>query len=412
MQEWEAAFLQYFTACTDKPKTNQIGLEAEHFIVYKQTKETISYYAALGVKTLIGLLMDCYPGAKPIIGEDLLGFITDEFSITLEPAAQVEISIIPKSHVKDIDSIYSHFHQTFSSLLEMKSFELISAPYQPASSVEELRIIPKERYRLMDKHFQQTGSGGRDMMRGTASMQVSIDFYSEDDFRRKIQAAYYYSPLLKLLCDTTTLMSLGDPPQKFLRRTDIWRRVDALRCGILPGIFAENYGFLDYIRFLGNMPPIFTVQGKELQVTGSKTVGELYYNRIPDEKDIEHLLSMAFPDVRLKKYLEIRTADAAPPRYIPAYCALIKGLFYHNNILESAEHEIRRLHLTDKDILTTENSFMNQGWQGSFYGKNAEFAAKDLLAAAKDNLSEEEQSYLNAFDEVIKYHGIANIPLS
>ena len=410
MKAWENAFLNYFSASAAKPKKARIGLEIEHFIVDRAAKEAVSYYGTHGVRDIVEALLRCYPGARPILGEDLLGFDAGEFTITLEPAAQLEISVMPKITVREIDSVYKDFLRCLSGILDALNYELVNAAYQPVSSVEDLQLIPKERYRLMDGHFRKTGSGGREMMRGTASLQVSVDYCGEADFRRKVQAAYYFSPLLKLLYDTSSLQPGGDGRQRrFLRRTDVWNRVDPRRCGILPDIFAKDYGFLHYIRFLGDMPPIFIVRGAGQEATGCKTVRELYGDTYLTEAEIEHVLSMAFPDVRLKKYLEIRVADSAPPRYVPAYCALIKGLFYNESALDYAAGEIAASRLTEKDITAAEDSLTAKGWEGSCYGRSVRTAAAELLALARKPLNGEERAYLEAFESVIEFQGIANV---
>ncbi len=410
MKAWENAFFNYFAASAAKPKKARIGLEIEHFVVDKNTKEAVSYCGTHGVRDIVAALLRCYPDARPIRGEDLLGFDAGEFTITLEPAAQLEISTAPKVSVKEIDFIYRDFVRNLTPILQEWGCEMVCTAFQPVSNVEDLQLIPKERYRLMDGHFQKTGSGGREMMRGTASMQISVDYCSEEDFRRKIQAAYYFSPLLKLLCDTSSLRPGGDSGQRrFLKRTDVWNRVDPRRCGILPDIFAKDYGFLHYIRFLGDMPPIFIMRGAGQEATGHKTVRELYGDTYLTEAEIEHVLSMAFPDVRLKKYLEIRVADSAPPRYVPAYCALIKGLFYNESALDYAAGEIAASRLTEKDITAAEDSLTAKGWEGSCYGRSVRTAAAELLALARKPLNGEERAYLEAFESVIEFQGIANV---
>ena len=91
----------------------------------------------------------------------------------------------------------------------------------------------------MDEHFKKTGTGGRQMMRGTASSQISVDYTSEEDFRRKLQAAYFYTPLFKLGTDRVKTFQ-GEPVGMRMKRTDIWNRTDPSRCGVLPGVFKPD----------------------------------------------------------------------------------------------------------------------------------------------------------------------------
>ena len=401
--------IRYFAAGA-KPQANcELGVEVEHFIVDSVTREAVPYEGDRGVRSILTALMDRYENARVLPDDDFFGFAVPEFTITLEPAAQLEISIVPEHDIKEIGAVYRRFSESLRPILSEYGYAVMNVGFQPVSDVEKLTLIPKRRYALMDAHFQKSGTGGREMMRGSASVQVSIDYFSEDDFRRKVQAAYYYGPVLKLLCDNAPFVQ-GKPAARHLLRTDIWRRVDSNRCGILPGVFSESYGFGDYADFLGRMKPIFLKEGASVRPTGEQTAAELFAEREPAQAEVEHLLSMAFPDVRLKHYLEIRYADSMPLPYLLAYVALIKGLLYHEAGLSYARNQLRSRKLTDADIIRAEDSLMAMGWDGMVYGRNVRDAAEELLALAGQSLPEAEQAYLEAFRAVIRYGGIDAIP--
>ena len=378
------------------PIVTPLGLEVEHFIVRADSKEAVPYSGENGVGRILEEFLALYPGAQRIEDEALLGFITDDFNITLEPASQIEISLAERCQVPTIESIYKDFSEKLKAILSKRQYELLTVGCQPVSPVDSLQLIPKERYRLMDEYFLSSGTGGRQMMRGSASTQVSIDYYSEEDFRRKIQAAHYFSPALKLLCDNAAQFE-GKELKTHLKRTDIWRRVDPVRCAIPDNIFDPSYGFSDYADFIGEMPPIFIMEDGKPHPTGRKTVSELFQYREPTKAEIEHLLSMAFPEVRLKQFLEIRVADSIPLPKILAYCALIKGLFYSESNLSYAEEQI--VNLTLDDILSSEDDLMEKGWRGSIYGESAASFASKLLDLAASALPNEETHYLDVFRE-------------
>ena len=247
------------------------------------------------------------------------------------------------------------------------------------------------------------------MMRGTASTQVSIDYASEEDFRLKLQAAYYYGPVLKLLMDNVPTFR-GQAPDTYLKRTDIWRRTDPARCGILPGVFSKHYGFEDYADFIGHMPPIFLKRGKDAELTGFRTVADIFKDRTMDEELLLHVLSMAFPDVRLKQYLEIRFADSVPLPFLLAYCALLKGLLYSEAGQGYAQEKIHGGRLKEKDIRVAEDDLMRRGWEAGVYGETAKKQAGILLEIARGELPEKERSLLDPLETVISYGGICRIP--
>ena len=398
-EEMLDALTEYFKAGIKKQKHRAVGVEIEHFILDKDTCKAVSFSGEQGVSRVLAELMALYPGAEASPGKELLGFSVPEFNITLEPAAQLEISIIQTESIKQIGEIYKDFRQKLDFVLER--FHAFAGTYgcQPVSRIGDLSLIPKERYELMDRYFREAGTDGAEMMRGTCSTQASVDYFSEEDFRRKIQAAYYYTPFLKLLSDN----NMGYEGRKdigFLKRTDIWNRTDSTRCGILPGIFSKDYGFRDYACFLSEMPLIFSVKDDVNHYTGMEKTRQVYAGKVPDQDDIFHIISMAFPDVRLKNYLEIRAADSMPAEYVLAYCAFIKGLLYSEEVLDFVQEEIKQRHITETDVKATEQKLREFGWDSDIYGIPAREFALGTLDRAASQLSGEEKDILETFCNV------------
>ncbi len=407
MKKWEESFVRYFEEGAKKKPEDQLGVEVEHFIVRSADGQAVPYFGKGGVKEILTGLMRLRLDAQVLPDDDFFGFRTPDYTVTLEPAAQLEISIAPMASTSRIGEIYRNFQAGLREVLAPFDARAVNAGCQPVSRICDLERIPKRRYDLMEEWFARSGTRGAEMMKGTASLQVSVDYRSEEDFRDKLQAAFYYAPFLKLLCDNASLFQ-GEPVRQRLLRTDIWRKTDPTRCGILPGVFSETYGFLDYARFIGNMPPIFLKDGKEIRPTGDATVAELFEDRQPGREEIEHLLSMAFPDVRLKKFLEIRFADSVPVPCILAYCAVIKGLLYSEKGIVYAKEQIRKLRITEEDVRRAEDCLMGSGWDGMVYGQPVRDGALKILELAAESLGDEETGYLDTFSEVIRRGGIQN----
>ena len=401
--------IHYFAAGEKSAAQRRIGVELEHFIVDGSIKRAVPYAGDNGIREILSILMEQYPDAAMLHEDAFLGFQVPAFSITLEPAAQLEISIVPASSIRCIGEVYRGFISRLEPVLTGFGYELLTVGCQPVSQVEDLTLIPKQRYAWMNEYFRTSGTGGAQMMRGTASAQVSIDYESEADFRRKMQAAYYYGPVLKLLMDNAPSFQ-GRALETRLKRTDIWRRTDPDRCGIVPGIFSEEFGYGDYADFIGQMPPIFLKYGGNMELTGRRTVAEIFENREMDEELAAHVLSMAFPDVRLKRYLEIRFADSAPLPFVLAYGALIKGLLYSESGLEYARERIRAGGLKEQDILRAEDDMMARGWDAEVCGVPCAEEAGRLLGMARVELPQEERTFLDPFETVIRNGGISMIP--
>ncbi len=410
----------FWKGCKDV-RQNSIGIEIEHFVVHPETKETISYYGGKGIGQVLLALAKAYPDCRLIRGksgdggkdgvgaesrgdgggENCLGFATEEFVITLEPAAQVEISIQPQAKISTLKRIYEGFCRAFGKTLDSFGYTYVTEGYQPVSLVENLEIIPKERYRIMNRHFQSTGTMGRNMMRGTGSVQVAVDYHSEEDFRKKIQAAYVMMPVFKLLMDNTPHFE-GRDNRQMLKRTEIWNNVDPDRSGIIPDVLKEDYGFRDYALYLWNATPIFLpLDGKD-EAVGMTKNRELFASRALDEPMIEHIISMFFPDVRLKQYIEIRGADSAEPARTFAYAALLKGLLYDEAFTEGIQRFICERHLQIADIKAAEASLMDKGWQGEIYSMPASAIVRDALEYGRRSLCMEEKSDLDPFFGILQ----------
>ena len=397
-----------------KPNCVQrLGVELEHIVLHRKTGLSLTYYEEGGIESLLQELREHFPHSYCVEGR-LLGLYNDDYSISLEPAGQLEISIAPRESLDAIRKIYQSFLHLLHPFLESRDCCLATLGYQPISRVDQLPLIPKKRYEFMDHYFQTSGSCGRHMMRGTASTQISIDYCSEEDFRSKYRAACLLMPALKLLTDNCPVFE-GQPYKGHLARTYIWNHVDPIRCGILPGLFRPDFGFRSYARYLWQLPPIFRPTARGPIYTGQKTAGELWQDQLLTPEDVDHLLSMTFLDVRLKHYLEIRGADSMPFDYVMAYLALIKGLFFHPPALEeilekyssgeqkilSTKREIRDtehgISYTEQKIRDTEQELMKKGWAGEIYGQPAIEFLQGLLDLAEEQLEGEEKCCLLPF---------------
>lgn len=370
----------------------KLGLEVEHFIVDKNG-HAVSYYGEAGVEAILKELAPHFPHVERH-GENLIGFYNNDYSISLEPAAQFEISISPRESIHSIDRIYYHFRQLLDPILAKHGYHFETIGYQPSDCVDDLPLIPKERYEFMDRYFQKVDTRGRNMMRGTASTQVSIDYCSEEDFVQKFRAAYICMPIIKLLTDNAKVFE-GAPYEGRLLRTTIWDHVDPARCGIVPGVFDESFGFAAYADYIMQVPLIFRPVDGLPVYTGTANAMELWADKPFTPEDIDHVLSMVFPDVRLKHYVEIRGADSMQAPYVNAYLAFIKGLFFHENSLQKL---LSRFDFVDATaIRDTEAALVRQGFDAEIYGVPARTLALELLELSASHLADSERSALYPF---------------
>jgi glutamate--cysteine ligase len=233
------------------------------------------------------------------------------------------------------------------------------------------------------------------MMRGTAATQVAIDFGDEVDFSKKFRVANILGPLLALISDNTSVFE-GEPYDGRMVRTYIWNDVDPDRSKIVKGALDGAFGFRDYANYICDMPAVLLIEEGEAVFTGSKPVSELFADRRMTREDVEHVISMAFPDVRLKTYIEIRMADSLPIEQALAYLALLKGLLYDEGNLEELHSSTKGVR--NQDVTQAKADLLAHGARARVYGVDAGDWIARLLAMAGKALSGTDQAYLQAIE--------------
>ncbi len=375
-------------------KDFKLGLELEHFIVDKKTKKTIDYYGDMGVEKVLQLIRPAFDKVE-ISNNHIIGLANSDYYISLEPAAQFEVSIVRQENIKDIRRIYNDFLELINPVLEEMGYELFTLGYHPVSKIDDLSILPKDRYKHMYSHFQSSGKMGKNMMKGTASTQVSIDYKDEKDFIIKYRATVLLSPILGLITDNAPVFE-GVFYHKNMLRQDIWRNVDKARTDFIFDL--NNFGFKDYANFIYNVPLVNIPSDGKIEYT-HKTPKELYINKEIKKEDIDLIMSMVFPDVRLKTYIEIRVADSIPFEYVQSYLALIKGIFIDSDSLDLL---IGKLDYKDfSDIEEAKSNLSNFGFLANVYGKDVPSIIKEMISLAKIKLNKEEQDLLNPLIDLV-----------
>ena len=319
----------------------RVGVEIEQF-VFDEDGDRVPYeekHGRLGVRDILEQLSEYYPNVTRTEKGDIVGCSRAAAAITIEPSAQVEISLSPVLSIVEAEDEYANFDFRIGQILKSREYTLEAFGYDPKNHALDLPLIPKPRYHFMDEYFAKLdGMHAERMMRASASLQVSIDFSDEADAVRKVRLATLLGPIFSYLLDNVPAFE-GEPNATPLRRLKIWREVDPARCCVIPGLFDEGFGFEAYADWLLSVPPIFITRPDE-HATGTLTAAQAYADAPMTTQDVEHLLSMVWPDVRLKRYVEIRQCDSVPFDVALGYTALIKGLFYAPINLDLLEHAL------------------------------------------------------------------------
>lgn len=385
-----------------KETSKWLGAEFEHFLVDKATLRSYRYDEPNGQKDLANRLCDKGWDIFLKEGDAPLGLEKEGNTITFEPGGQFEISLRPLDSVQAIDVLYKQVLEEIESVM-VEGQALVGLGYHPSSTIESLPLLPKKRYDFMFQYFKTHGAKCHNMMKGTAATQVSIDYTSEADFIKKFRVAYFLSPILASIWDASPIFE-GEIFDQSHLRAGIWEETDRKRSKNMPGVLDKVYGFADYTKYLLSVSPIFFPQGDDYESVGDTPLEQLLEGRTFDTPLFEHVQSMVFPDVRLKKYLEIRMADAMPYPYNLSVFAIVETLFYNVDLLNH---------------WYTESLAYNDAW---LLRQNENLIALKLednhelirlrdafLNSVQEAISEENQVYFEPFKALIDTYGsIAN----
>jgi len=311
---------------------SMLGVEFEHFLIDESTMRSYDYLEPDGQRDIFNKLSTM--GWHVILkeGDNILGLEKGGHTLTLEPGGQIEISLDVLETYEELDATYQAVVGELKEVLKPHQ-RLVSIGYHPKSKIAELDLLPKERYAHMYAYFNERGKYCHNMMKGTASTQVSIDYKDEADYRVKNRVAQFLSPVLASLFDATPLFE-GSLYKGNNCRVSIWQHTDIKRSKMLPGSFEEDFGFDAYSKYLLALPPIILKSNGVYHATENITLQELLPKYPLDQSDFEHLQGMVFPDVRLKGFLEIRMADAMPYPYNLSVPMMIKAIFYNEVLLQ------------------------------------------------------------------------------
>lgn len=384
-------------------ENQRIGMELEHFVCDEEDM-LIPY------EKICELFVEAQAVSGGTIYREhghIFGLQCERYALTLEPAGQLEISMEPTESIAEMEEIYAGFRHIWDRLLSERGYHLEEKGVFPLvengeKDPEDFPLIPKKRYEYMDRYFRDTGSYGAYMMRSTASTQVSLDYASEEDAMDKQRVLQILSPLLSLFMENQSGLGRRKGFRKHLLRTQIWNDVDGQRCGILPGSLHPKYTFADYASYVYENPLIFLKTPEQELEVKEKSARDLCIEeawRTGEEGEtaitwIDHMLSMFFPHVRLKQYVELRAADSVPIERALGYAALVKGLMYgagNLDILKVIFQDVTEI----SQIREAEASIMEDGYYGKVYGEELAVELLDILVdLAKKGLSVEERGYL------------------
>ena len=300
-----------------------IGVENEKFLFKKNHNKRAEYSDLLKI---FNIFIERF-GWQPIKeDEHIIGLKKNEKAITLEPGNQIELSGEKLKNIHEVCAESYEFQDKLNLASEEVNLKTLSVGYDPFSNLENIPNNPKKRYKVMSSEMPKNGELSLDMMYLTAGTQINIDYKSEEDFKKKFKVISFLTPLSIGLFANSAIKE--NKPSGFLSyRSKVWQHTSR---GGLPEIFLNDLSFEMYADFVLNYPLLFIQKKNGYLFPEGKKYSDLIKEDLADEKNLELHLSTIFTEVRLKKYLEIRSLDACEWNCHCAGPAFFIGLLYGN----------------------------------------------------------------------------------
>jgi glutamate--cysteine ligase len=385
----------------------RIGTEHEKIPFYRADHSPVPYGGERGIRALLEG-MRSHLGWDGIEDRDnLIGLYDahEQGAISLEPGGQFELSgaTLDDAHLT-AEELDRHL-AACRAVAEPLGIGFLTLGMSPKWRLAETPSMPKSRYAIMARYMPKVGTRGLDMMFRTATVQANLDFASEQDMVAKMRVGLALQPAIAALFANSPLTD-GKLNGRLSARSEIWRHTDPARTGMLPFAFEPGMGFERYVDYALDVPLYFVKRGDHYQDVAGASFRDLLAGRLkqaPGERatmaDWANHLSSIFPEVRLKRYLEMRGADVGPPERIVALSALMAGLYYDPDALRSAEALIEGW--TAKDRQKMRDDAPRLGLAAEIRGRSLGAIALDMLAIAHGGLKRRARVNSKGEDETI-----------
>ncbi len=308
-----------------------MGTEHEKVGVFEEGYAAVPYEGPHGIGAFLNRMAELDDWSPVYEGENVIALLKDGASITLEPGGQLELSGAP---LRTIHETCEEFHNHLRLVKEIsQSFGImwLGLGIRPLHGVDDVPRMPKTRYGIMRAYLPTRAKLGVEMMHLTATVQANFDFSDEVDMRRKMQLATGVSPILSAVYANSSIAE-SKPTGYASRRLRIWRDTDPDRCGLLPFVFDPDFGYGDYVDWALDVPMFFIVRAGQYFAMRGKSFRQFmqvgHEGHSATVGDFELHLTTLFPEVRLKRVIEVRGCDAVPCMMTCALPAFWKGLLY------------------------------------------------------------------------------------
>jgi glutamate--cysteine ligase len=397
------------------PQDWRIGTEHEKFGFRLDDLRPPAYEGEQGIGAMLKGLTRF--GWQPVEeGSNIIALLRDDASITLEPAGQFELS------GAQLENIHQTCKETNQHLAEVKTvgdelgIGFLGMGFQPKWARSDMPWMPKGRYKIMREYMPKVGTLGLDMMTRTCTVQTNLDFENEADMVKKFRVSLALQPVATALFADSPFTE-GKPNGFLSYRSHIWTDTDPDRTGMLDFVFEDGFGFERYVDYLLDVPMYFVYRDKKYIDCAGRSFRDFLNGKLlplpgelPTLADWSDHMTTAFPEVRLKKYLEMRGADGGPWRRLCALPAFWVGLLYDTEALDAAWDLVKDFSMAERNQLR--DGVPKQGLKLPFRANSLRELAIEALKISALGLKNRRRLNRHGDDEALFLHPLMEIALA
>ena len=371
----------------------RIGTEHEKFLFHRDSLRPVAYDGDSGVEAMLNALCKVIGDkATPIIEKGkIIGLKDgDGGSVSLEPGGQLELSGAPLSNLHQTCAETGRHLRHMRAVSSALGVGMLGIGFQPKWRREDISWMPKGRYQIMQNHMPKVGTMGLDMMLRSCTVQVNLDYADEADMRRKFRTSLALQPIATALFANSPFKD-GKPSGWLSGRAHVWTDTDNARCGVPSCVFNPHFGYEQWIDYILDVPMYFLHRGEDYVDVAGKSFRDYLAGTLadfegepPQMADFEDHITTAFPEVRLKQYLEMRGADSGSWANICALPAYWVGLLYCDEALAEAEDLVRDVGADD--VMAARLSVAKDGLRGNLGAHDVATLAKKTIDIASKGL--------------------------
>ncbi len=389
-----------------KPKSKfRVGTEHEKFAFTVEGHRPVPYGGPRGIRALLEGMHDML-GWEPIMeGDNIIGLldVTLGGAISLEPGGQFELSGAPVTTVHQTASeLFAHLAQV-REVAKPLGIGFLGLGMTPNWRRDEIPVMPKGRYKIMTAYMPKVGTLGLDMMYRTCTVQANLDFASEADMVKKLRVSLALQPVATALFANSPFTE-GEPNGYLSFRSHIWTDTDKARSGMLPWAFEDGMGFERWVDYALDVPMYFIKRGDKYIDVAGKSFRDFFAGKLdalpgerPTISDWANHLSTIFPEVRLKRYLEMRGEDGGPWRRLPSLTAYWVGLLYDDAALDACWEIVKGWSAEERQKLR--DQVPQRGFRAEIGKTNVFTLAQETLRLAAQGLQRRKYLDRNGRDE-------------